>query len=208
MVCPRERGKIKGLIAHNPFKHEDFEELKLREARPKPNALALSPKQVDVFLAKADEMSKPGYAALFRLTAGSAIRIDEARHYEASDIDQQRGLLTITPKKGWTTKGYRYRDIPISKDTAEAAFAFVKTRDTVTLDDKAVWNEIQRVRKAAGLPQFSIHDLRRAWASAVHANGASLKQVSVWLGHSSVQVTERYIRVFETGSSGHEFLPR
>jgi len=200
--------KREGHIQQNPFKHEDFDELKLREPRPKPNALALSPQQVDIFLAKADEMSKPGYAALFRVTAGSAIRIDEARHYEAGDIDEKRGFLTITPKKNWTTKGYRYRDVPISKETAQAAFAFAKTRDTVALDDKSVWNEIQRVRHAAKLPKFSIHDLRRAWASAMHANGASIKQVSVWLGHSSVEVTERYIRVFLTGSTGHEFLPR
>jgi integrase len=195
-------------VTRNPFKHEDFDELKLREPRPKPNALALSPQQVDIFLAKADEMSKPGYAALFRVTAGSAIRIDEARHYEEGDIDEKRGFLTVTPKKKWTTKGYRYRDIPISKNTAKAALNFVKTRASVALDDKSVWNETQRVRKAAKLPKFSIHDLRRAWASAMHAKGASLKQVSVWLGHSSVEVTERYIRVFQTESTGHEFLPR
>lgn len=200
--------KREGHIDKNPFRHEDFEELKLREPRPKPNALALSPKQVDIFLAKADEMAKPGFAALFRLTAGSAIRIDEARHYEPGDIDRKRGILTITPKKNWTTKGYRYRDIPISKETINALVAFVGTRDKIALDDKAVWNEIQRIRKAVKLPKFSIHDLRRAWASAMHANGASLKQVSVWLGHCAVQVTERYIRIFDTESTGHEFLPR
>jgi integrase len=200
--------KREGHIEKNPFKHEDFEELKLREPRPKPNALALSPRQVDVFLAKADEIAKPAYAMLFRLTAGSAVRIDEARHYETGDIDDQRGMLTITPKKNWTTKGYRYRDVPISKKTTEALLAFVDVRDTIALDDKAVWNDIQRVRKAAKLPKFSIHDLRRAWASAMHKNGASIKQVSVWLGHCAVQVTERYIRIFETDSTGHEFLPR
>lgn len=153
-------------------------------------------------------MSKPGYAALFRLTAASAIRIDEARHYDADDVDEKGGILTITPKKSWTTKEYRYRDIPISKNTAKAALDFVKIRDTVLLDDKSVWNDIQRVRAATDLPKFSIHDLRRAWASAMHANGASIKQVSVWLGHSSIDVTERYIRVFHAGSTGHEFLPR
>jgi site-specific recombinase XerD len=166
-------------IEKNPFKHEDFDELKLREPRPKANALALSPKQVELFLAKSDDMAKPGYAAVFRLTAGSAIRIDEARHYEAGDVDEKRGILTITPKKNWTTKGYRYRDIPIYKKTAKAALDFVKTRETVLLDDKSVWNEIQRVRAATDLPKFSVHDLRRAWASAMHANGASIKQVSV-----------------------------
>ena len=85
---------------------------------------------------------------------------------------------------------------------------FVTAREAVAIDDKTVWKEVQRVRKAAGLPKFSMHDLRRAWASAVHANGASLKQVSVWLGHADVQTTERYIRVFLTQSSGHQFLPR
>jgi site-specific recombinase XerD len=50
--------------------------------------------------------------------------------------------------------------------------------------------------------------LRRAWASAMHANGASIKQVSVWLGHPTIAVTERYIRIFATESTGHEFLPR
>ena len=200
--------KREGLIEQNPFKQEEFAELKLREPRPKPNATTLSPSQIDAFLDKADEMAKPGYAALFRVTAGSAIRIDEARHFEASDVDARRGILTITPKKNWTTKGYRYREIPISAKTAAAALALVAVREAIALDDKSVWKEIQRIRKAAGLPQFSMHDLRRAWASDVHANGASLKQVSVWLGHADVQTTERYIRVFEGKSTGHEFLPR
>jgi hypothetical protein len=142
------------------------------------------------------------------LPSGEVVEVS----YETEDMRQirvvDRGIPTITPKKKWTTKGYRYRDIPVSKNTAKAALAFVKTRDTVLLDDKSVWNEIQRVRAATKLPKFSIHDLRRAWASAVHANGASIKQVSVWLGHSTIEVTERYIRVFQTDSTGHEFLPR
>jgi integrase/recombinase XerD len=201
-------GKREGLLAEDPFEALAFRSLKLREPRPKPNALALSPGQVDAFLDKADTMSVPAYAALFRLTAGSAVRIDEARHLDAVDVDEARRILTITPKKDWTTKGYRYREIPISERTAAAVKAFSATRKGVAFDDKTVWKEVQRVRKAAGLPHFSMHDLRRAWASAVHANGASLKQVSVWLGHADVQTTERYIRVFLTQTTGHQFLPR
>lgn len=205
--------KREGMIPSNPFRTEDFRELKLREPRPKPNAVTLSPKQIDTFLDKADELSPPPLAALFRLTAGSGIRIDEARHLDAQDvrfIDEEAGRaeLTVTPKPGWTTKGYRYRTIPISKKTAEAVLLFVKMKANQALDDKTVWSEIKRVREAAGLPHFSMHDLRRAWASAMHHNGASIKQVSVWLGHADVQTTERYIRVYDAGTSGHEFLPR
>lgn len=185
-----------------------YAELRVREPRPKPNGVTLGIAQVDSFLEKADAVSSAGYASLFRVTAGSGIRIDEARHLELSDIDEKQGRLEVNPKAGWTTKGYRARHVPISAATVKAARMFIKHRDKVTLDDKSVWSEIQRVRKLVELPHFSMHDLRRAWASAMHANGASLKQISVWLGHSSVQVTERYIRLLADADSGHAYLPR
>ena len=182
--------------------------MKLREPEPKPQVRTLSPDQVDAFLDRADKIAHAVYAGLFRGTAGCAARIDEMRHLELQDVDRGRGVLTITPKPGWTTKGYRYRHIPISEATANAIEGFIQRKDEVPLDDKSVWDELQRVRKAIGLPHFSMHDLRRAWASAVHANGASLKQVSVWLGHKDVQTTELYIRVYTDVTDGHQYLPR
>lgn len=192
----------------NPFADGGLKRLKLREPQPKPQALTLSPTQVDEFLEHADKISHSAYAALFRGTAGSAARIDEMLHLELWEIDRARGVLTISPKKGWTTKGYRFREVPISEATGKALSEFVAQRNEVRVDQKAIWSELQRIRKGAGLPHFSMHDLRRAWASAVHHNGASLKQVSVWLGHKEVQTTERYIRVFLDVTEGHQFLPR
>ncbi len=145
---------------------------------------------------------------MFALTAGSALRVDEARHLDESDLNFDWGILTVTPKKNWKSKGYRYRNIPVSKKTLEAAREFIKSRAAVRLDDKATWSAIEKVRVPLNLPHFSMHDLRRAWGSAMHANGATLKQVSVWLGHGGVAVTERYVRIFETNVTGHEFLPR
>ncbi|MCA9623842.1 MAG: tyrosine-type recombinase/integrase [Myxococcales bacterium] len=197
-----------GFAQVNPFANGALAALKLREPRPKPSAVALSPKQVDTFLAKADEISHPAYAALYRGTAGSAVRIDEILNLEPWEVDEARMQLTISPKRGWTTKGYRYRDIPISRATAKALKVFLSKKDEVALDQKSIWKELQRIRENAGLPHFSMHDLRRAWASAMHDNGASLKRVSVWLGHADVQTTERYIRVFMDASDGHQFLPR
>lgn len=201
-------GKRAQIIEVDPFEQPVFKELKLKEPRPDPRATTLSPEQIDKFLDKADEVSAMAYASLYRLTAGSGIRMDEARHVDESDINAEAGVLVITPKADWTTKGYRYRDIPVSDATIEAVRVFVRTRDNVALDDKAVWKELQRVRELVGLPHFSMHDLRRAWASAVHANGASLKQVSVWLGHRDVATTERYIRLYTSASEGRRFLPR
>jgi integrase len=153
--------------------------LKLRDAEPKPNASTLSPTQVDAFLDHADGVAHPVYAAPFRGTAGCAARIDEMRHHEAWDVDEERGLLTISPKKGWTTKGYRYRDFPISEVNARSVKVFIKRQTEVRLERRSEWKELQRVRKDMDLPRFSMHELRSAWASAMHANAASLKQVCV-----------------------------
>lgn len=203
--------KREGYLPCDPFRHEDFRELRLKEALPRPNALTLSPAQVTRTIACAGDLLHPGHAALIALVAGSGLRIDEARHLDVGDveiIDDKRGYITVTPKDGWQPKSYRFRTIPVSRATCDAALKFIGERDKVRLDDKATWDAIRIVREKLMLPKFSIHDLRRAWASAMHANGATLKQVSVWLGHSSIGVTERYIRVFETETTGHEFLPR
>jgi integrase/recombinase XerD len=201
-------GRRQGRLTAEPVGREAFSELRLREPKAKPNAMTLSPETVDKIVTKAGELLEPVYAKLIEFVAGSGVRIDEARHIDEENIDVTRGVLTLTPKKGWTTKNYRYRDVPISKQTAEAALSFIELRSEQTLDDKTLWNLLQKVRKAAGVEPMSMHDLRRAWASAMHANGASIKQVSVWLGHAEIATTERYIRVFTDVTDGHQFLPR
>ena len=191
-----------------PVDREGFSELRLREPRPKPNATTFRPEQIDSLLDAADLELDEAYAKLIRFVAGSGIRIDEALHADLDDVDEGRGMLIVTPKPGWTTKGYRYRDVPISSRTAEAAKRFINLRDEHPMSDRVIWARLQQARKAAELPHLSMHDLRRAWASAVYANGASLKQVSVWLGHADVATTERYIRAFDDVSDGHQYLPR
>jgi integrase len=49
-----------------------------------------------------------------------------------------------------------------------------------------------RLRKAAGLPQLRIHDLRHQFASRLVNAGRSLYEVQQILGHSQPIVTQRY----------------
>jgi len=191
-----------------PVDKAGFRELRLREPKPKPNARTFSPEQIDKLIDTAAEVIEEVYAALIEFVAGSGIRIDEALHADLSNIDSERGVLTITPKPGWTTKGYRYRDVPISDKTTEAARIFIRLRDDYPMTDKTIWTQLQIARRAASLPHLSMHDLRRAWASEMHANGASVKEVSVWLGHAHALTTERYVRVFTDAAEGHKYLPR
>jgi integrase len=203
MIRFGERGE---LLGPSPLNAEAYRSLRLREPTPAPNLRALSDAQVDAFIKRAYEILHVVYASLFELLAGCGARLDEACHLDVSDLDVARRIVRITPKPGWSTKNYRFREIPASEATLKAARLFIRSRCEVSLDRKAIWNQLQRVRKEVGLPKFSPHDLRRAWASAMHQRGASLKAISVWLGHGSLGVTERYVRVVEM--DGHRFLPR
>jgi len=51
------------------------------------------------------------------------------------------------------------------------------------------WN---RIRRAAGLPDLRIHDLRHTFASWLVTSGRSLYTVQLILGHSDAKTTQRY----------------
>lgn len=198
------------LIPANPFKSEDFSELRMREAQTHRTKPTLSQADVAKVVAHSSEILGSGYGALVALVAGTGMRIDEARHIEESDVEilnETQGYIHVTNKPDWHTKSYRERRIPVSRATCEAALVYLRERHTLRMDDKATWDVLNVVEKELKLPHFSMHDLRRAWATALHDNGASLKVVSSLLGHSGVAVTERYIRVVRDEGL-HRFLPQ
>lgn len=169
--------------------------VKLREPRPLPHRVGLTKGEIERFL-RAEKHA--GYRALFRLAVGSGLRDDELRHMDASDIRPPH--IIVTPKAGWTTKGHRHRSIPVTKATLAAARAFVKARDGMKLEAKTVWKRVQAARKAAKVGKhFSLHDLRRAYASHALASGYRLEQISEWLGHAELTTTLRYLRIVDGG---------
>lgn len=59
---------------------------------------------------------------------------------------------------------------------------------------KPVW---ERVRLAAGLQDFRLHDLRHSFASAAISSGATLAVVGELLGHRYAQTTKRYAHLYD-----------
>ncbi|GAB6059438.1 tyrosine-type recombinase/integrase [Desulfonatronum parangueonense] len=53
----------------------------------------------------------------------------------------------------------------------------------------STWN---RIRKAAGIPDVRLHDLRHSYASFLVNSGRSLYEVQKLLGHSQISTTQRY----------------
>lgn len=185
---------------------------KLKEPRHVPHQRGLTMDEIDSFLCAVDDERDYWH---FRAVAGSGIRDDEARHLLPRLV---RGtMLVISPQnpgdcechpRGWTTKNFRYREIPISHETAEAAARFAEIKHSLTLDQKSVWKRLQAARKRAGHDwQWSMHELRRAWASHLLAGGHKLADISRWCGHADVLTTMRYLRVVEDEIPDPDDLP-
>lgn len=185
---------------------------KLKEPRPQPHMVGLTKAEIDRFI-RAE--THRGYRALFRCIVGSGIRDDEARHMAEGDI--QPPWLIVGPKspgacdchpEGWTSKGYRYRSIPISKATAKAAREYVAAKPNLRLEPKAVWNRVQAAAKSGELAKHvSLHDFRRAWASHMLRAGHSIQDISRWLGHADVMTTMRYLRIVTDAVPDPKSLP-
>jgi site-specific recombinase XerD len=185
---------------------------KLKEPRPAPHQRGLTMEEINSFLCAVDDERDYWH---FRAVAGSGIRDDEARHLLPDSAHAHR--LTISPQepgqcechpRGWTTKNFRYRDIPISAETAAAARSFAVVKHSLTLDQKSVWKRLQAARKRAGHDwQWSMHELRRAWASHLLADGHKLADISRWCGHADVLTTMRYLRVIEDTAPDPASLP-
>lgn len=185
---------------------------KLREPRAAPHQRGLTMAELDSFLCALDDERDFWF---FRTVAGSGVRLDEARHLLPSSL--QGAHLVISPQppgtcrchpRGWNTKSYRYRKIPVSSDTGAAAASYAVAAPTMNLDEKALWKRLQAARKRAGHDwEWSIHELRRAWASHMLAAGHKLADISRWIGHADVLTTMRYLRVVEDNTPHPDDLP-
>jgi integrase len=134
----------------------------------------------------------PEVAFLVEILVDTGMRLSELLDLRYQDIDFNSNLLSI-----WINKGDRPRSLPMTKRVA----SILKMRQKNNPDkpfqltpyqaDKAwAW-----VRKEMGLQDdkdFILHALRHTCASRLVNKGVDLYVVKEWLGHSSIQITERY----------------
>jgi integrase len=135
-------------------------------------------------------------AAIVRLLLLTGMRISELLSARWESVDLELRTLHVP-----TSKTGRARYVPLAVAAVDVIAALPRPTGLVHLFPnprspgrhlttiKHAW---QTARKAAGLPDLLIHDLRHSAASFMVNSGVDLFAVGKVLGHASIQSTQRY----------------
>lgn len=140
----------------------------------------------------------------------AGLRREEAARLTVEHIQQRDGRWVIVDLIG---KRGKVRSVPIQDLVKELIDQWTAGGRIVTgplwrgfrkndridrassgLSSQGIWRVVETYAGELGL-SVAPHDLRRTYAKLAHQGGAPIEQISLNLGHSSIEVTERYLGV-------------
>lgn len=163
---------------------------------------AYSFEEIDRLLGMPDRTTARGrlHSAMIHLMYASGLRVSELCALKRSDLDRQRGVISVLGKGG------KRRLVPVGdvaldrideylKETAPSNLLFTSPRGGA-LTRQGFWKLLKRYARAAGIPgSLSPHKLRHSFATHLLRGGADLRAVQAMLGHADLGTTEIYTRV-------------
>jgi site-specific recombinase XerD len=193
-----------------------FSELVIRRGQPLP--LVLSREEVRRVLGC---LREERFRVCLRLIYQCGLRVGEAARIKVSDIDAAQLRLRIVQGKGG-----KDRCVPLTARMIDELRAFWKThrnavwlfpapgrawkeraedrnvvlrRATTFMSVSAVQNAFRLARAQSGIhPQACVHTLRHCYATHLLEEGVSLRLISQYLGHASLDVTVIYTHLTAT----------
>jgi integrase len=134
----------------------------------------------------------PEIADLVEILLDTGARLSEMLNLRYDDVNYETNLISI-----WINKGDRPRSIPMTGRVRTILKARQTTNKikpfTVTIYQAGkAWAWVRDTMHLDKDTEFVLHALRHTCATRLVNKGVDLYVVKEWLGHSSIQVTERY----------------
>lgn len=183
---------IRGLVAKKDWPRYTEEEPEIYEQE-----------ELDAIFVVCDSDEKLWYE--FFLMTG--MREQEVMHCYWSDVNLKAGTVRVThkPDRGWTPKAYKEREIPIPTRLVDALTARKKKANKTcnlvfpTSGCNVKMNfldDLKAVAERAKLnpDNFWLHKFRATFATRCLWAGVDLRTVQMWLGHSDMDSTLRYLK--------------
>lgn len=155
----------------------------------------LSPQEAARLHKAASESDNPQLSAIVAILATTGVRKMELLTAKWSDVDLPRRQWLIPETKNGTP-----RFVPLSKQTVAVMEKLPRWDGCEWLipnpKTRKPYNTIKRAwdtaRKAAGMPDLRIHDLRHSFCSSAVAAGVDLLTLGKLVGHKDYKSTQRY----------------
>jgi integrase len=176
----------------NPFAKS--KQLHVPENKP----LYLSQENISLILETIDDQY---FRTIILFAYLTGCRLEEILHVDWSDIDLSSGVLMIRNKKDFTVKSKKERGIPLHALLIEALTNLERRSETLIFTDlngrkfrsQYISKKFKKViRKLKIDDAVHFHTLRHTYATHLIQAGVNIYEVSRFLGHSSVTVTEVY----------------
>ncbi len=131
-------------------------------------------------------------ADLVEVLVDTGCKLSEILNLKYEDINWDTNLISI-----WINKGGKPRSIPMTKRVRGILLARQKGNwekpFTIDIDQaQKAWNWARKRMMLDEDKEFVMHALRHTCATRLIARGVDLYVVKEYLGHSTIQVTERY----------------
>ena len=131
-------------------------------------------------------------ADMVMVLVDTGMRLSELLNLKCEDINLAANLITI-----WINKSDRPRSIPMTNRVRTIMVVRQHASSTkpfsISIDQaERAWKWVRAEMGLDGEAQFCWHMLRHTCASRLVNAGVDLYVVKEWLGHSSIQITERY----------------
>jgi integrase len=141
---------------------------------------------------------------VLRLLEATALRVGEAVELQYGDVDFTEGRLRISRARSkGRTAGRRWLPVPpeLLDEIADLCPVEDRTRDrrVFSLNEAAVWQDLARACRDAGILHYHPHDLRHRRVSLWIAHGIDVVTVKTWAGHTRASLS--------TDVYGHVVVP-
>jgi integrase len=163
----------------------------------------LSSDEIEGLLRQCQRSTHPYLYLFVKLLLLTGARKGEALSVRWCDIDFDKRIWTVPRSKNGRSRRIVLNDGAVETVLAAGAVAerfglvvggeaFVFQNPRTQRAYQSFYAAYHAARSAAGLEDVRIHDLRHTFASLLVNRGVSLYEVQTLLGHSSIQMTQRY----------------
>lgn len=149
------------------------------------------------------------YYLLYVLALNTGMRLGEITGLQWDMVDLERRVIRVArtysnreKRLKETTKGKRPRSVPVDETLHQllvechaqstAVWVITQPNGNRLCSNSFTYQYFRKFCRDAGVKEIRFHDLRHTFASHYMMNGGNLYELQQWLGHRSIDMTNRY----------------